>query len=148
MLDSVRYGGGESPKIIFLTDGYTTDLNNGFLWFKGNVPEFNKALREYHDLGINISTVGLRKVDSGLMTKISGMTGGIFVNVQDVSDISTTIKVATVSYSNRDLFSIRYIQHMDGIYGLLRVLFLSIIGSLLLLAYMEDTSIPLIVSAA
>ena len=47
------------PKLFFLTDGFATDLDNGFLWFKGNVPEFNTALEEYSKLGISISTVGL-----------------------------------------------------------------------------------------
>lgn len=55
--------GGEHPKVVLLTDGAATDLDNGFLWFKGNVPEFNHALEEYSNFGINISTVGLGSVD-------------------------------------------------------------------------------------
>lgn len=143
------WDGGENPKIIFLTDGYATDLDNGFLWFKGNVREFNEALDEYSSLGINISTVGLGFVDRQLMTKIAETTGGIFVNVQNAADLAEAMKTAAASYSERDLLSIRYMRQMDAIYGLLRILFLTIIGavigSLVLLAYMEDSSIPLLI---
>ena len=40
------WDGGANPKIIFLTDGAATDLSKGFLWFKGNMPEFTSALEE------------------------------------------------------------------------------------------------------
>lgn len=43
-----KWNGGTHPKLIFLTDGFATDLDNGFLWFKGNIPEFNAALEEYN----------------------------------------------------------------------------------------------------
>ena len=66
-----KWSGGKNPKIIFLTDGFATDLDNGFLWFKGNVPEFNTALEEYSKLGISISTVGLGSVDKDVILSFS-----------------------------------------------------------------------------
>lgn len=146
------WDGGANPKIIFLTDGVATDLSNGFLWFKGNMPEFNAALEEYHDLGINISTVGLGSVDREIMTKIAGTTRGVFVNIQDASELASAMKTAAVSYSERDLLSIRYMKRLDILYGMLRILFLSIIGtvigSLIIFAYVEESSIPLIVASS
>lgn len=143
------WDGGTNPKVIFLTDGAATDLSNGFLWFKGNMPEFNAALEEYNDLGINISTVGLGFVDREIMTKMAETTGGVFVNIQHASDLTSAMKTAATSYSDRDLLSIRYMKHMDGLYAMLRILFLTMIGaaigSLMLLAYMEDGSIQMIV---
>lgn len=143
------WDGGSNPKVIFLTDGVATDLSNGFLWFKGNMPEFNAALEEYKDLSINISTVGLGVVDREIMTKIAETTGGVFVSVQNSSDLVSAMKTAATSYSDRDLLSIRYMKHMDNLYAVLRILFLTIIGaaigSLMLLAYMEDGSIPIII---
>lgn len=143
------WDGGTNPKVVFLTDGVATDLSNGFLWFKGNIPEFNAALEEYYNLGINISTVGLGSVDRELMTKMAETTGGVFVNIQNASDLASAMKTAATSYSDRDLLSIRYIKHWDTLYGFLRILFLtiigSVIGSLVLLAYMEDSSIPIII---
>lgn len=141
--------GGSNPKIIFLTDGAATDLSNGFLWFKGNMPEFNAALEEYNDLGINISTVGLGHVDREIMTKMAETTGGVFVHIQNASDLAAAMKTAATSYSDRDILSIRYMKNLDMLYGILRIFFLSligtVIGSLLLFAYMEDSSIPIII---
>lgn len=143
------WDGGANPKIIFLTDGAATDLSKDFLWFKGNMPEFTSALEEYSELGINISTVGLGSVDREVMRKMAETTGGVFVSIQNASDLGAAMKTAATSYSDRNLLSIRYMKHLDKIYGVVRILFLSIIGmvigSLVLLAYMEDTSIPIII---
>lgn len=143
------WDGGSNPKVVFLTDGSATDLINGFLLFRGNMPEFNSALEEYYDLGINISTVGLGSVDREIMTKMAETTGGVFVNIQNASDLASAMKTAASSYSDRNLLSIRYMKRWDTLYGFLRILFLTIIGtvigSLMLLAYMEDSSIPIII---
>lgn len=147
-----KWSGGDNPKIIFLTDGVATDLDNGFLWFKGNIPEFNAALEEYSDLGINISTVGLGSVDKNLMRKMAETTGGVFIRVDQASDLASAMKVAAASYSERNLLSARYMKHMDRLFGFLRVLFLSIIGALIggmmMFAYMEDSSAPAIISTS
>lgn len=80
-----KWNGGTHPKLIFLTDGFATDLDNGFLWFKGNIPEFNAALEEYNHLNINISTVALGSVDKDLMKKMAEITGGVFIPVNQAS---------------------------------------------------------------
>lgn len=143
------WDGGSNPKVVFLTDGSATDLSNVFLWFRGNMPEFNAALEEYYNLGINISTVGLGSVDREIMTKMAETSGGVFVNIQNASDLASAMKTAASSYSDRNLLSIRYMKRWDTLYGFLRILFLTIIGtvigSLMLLAYMEDSSIPIII---
>lgn len=143
------WDGGSNPKVVFLTDGSATDLSNVFLWFRGNMPEFNAALEEYYNLGINISTVGLGSVDREIMPKMAETTGGVFVNIQNASDLASAMKTAASSYSDRNLLSIRYMKRWDTLYGFLRILFLTIIGtvigSLMLLAYMEDSSIPIII---
>lgn len=147
-----KWKGGNNPKIIFLTDGFATDLDNRFLWFKGNIPEFNVALEEYSDMGINISTVGLGTVDKNLMRKMAETTGGVFICVDQASDLAPAMKAAATSYSERNLLSIRYMKHGDRLFGFLRVLFLGIIGTLIggsmLFAYMEDSSIPIIIATS
>lgn len=144
-----KWNGGDNPKIIFLTDGFATDLDNGFLWFKGNVPEFNAALEEYSKLGINISTVGLGSVDKELMRKMAETTGGVFISVDQATDLAAAMKTAATSYSERNLLSVRYMKHMNKLFGFLRIFFLSLIGlligGLLAFAYMEDSSMPFIV---
>lgn len=144
-----KWDGGDNPKIIFLTDGYATDLDNGFLWLKGNVPEFNAALDEYSNLGINISTVGLGSVDKELMRKMAETTGGIFIRVDQANDLSMAMKTAATSYSERNLLSARYMKSMNKLFGFLRILFLSLIGTLIgalfALAYMDIASMPIII---
>lgn len=141
-------GGGANPKVIFLTDGAATDLDNGFLWFKGNVPEFNAALKDYRDLGINISTVGLGVVDVELMRAMAETTGGVFIRIENVSELKDAMQDAASSYTDRDLLSARYMKQRNGLYGLLRVLFLTLVGTLIgglqALAYMDEESTPLI----
>lgn len=143
-----KWSGGKNPKIIFLTDGFATDLDNGFLWFKGNVPEFNTALEEYSKLGISISTVGLGSVDKQLMRKMAETTGGTFISINQAEDLADAMNTAATSYSERNLLSIRYMKHLNMLFGCLRVLFLSLIGltigGLLAFAYMDNASIPLI----
>ena len=143
-----KWSGGKNPKIIFLTDGFATDLDNGFLWFKGNVPEFNTALEEYSKLGISISTVGLGSVDKQLMRKMAETTGGTFISINQAEDLADAMNTAATSYSERNLLSIRYMKHLNKLFGCLRVLFLSLIGltigGLLAFAYMDNASIPLI----
>ena len=143
-----KWSGGKNPKIIFLTDGFATDLDNGFLWFKGNVPEFNTALEEYSKLGISISTVGLGSVDKQLMRKMAETTGGTFISINQAEDLADAMNTAATSYSERILLSIRYMKHLNKLFGCLRVRFLSLIGltigGLLAFAYMDNASIPLI----
>lgn len=121
-----KWSGGKNPKIIFLTDGFATDLDNGFLWFKGNVPEFNTALEEYSKLGISISTVGLGSVDKQLMRKMAETTGGTFISINQAEDLADAMNTAATSYSERNLLSIRYMKHLNMLFGCLRVLFLII----------------------
>ena len=94
-----KWSGGKNPKIIFLTDGFATDLDNGFLWFKGNVPEFNTALEEYCKLGISISTVGLGSVDKQLMRKMAETTGGTFISINQADRKSTRLNSSHRSQS-------------------------------------------------
>lgn len=144
--------GGENPKVIFLTDGAATDLNKGFFLFKGDMPAFQSTLQEYDDLGISISTVGLGKVDRDIMMQMAETTNGVFVNITHAEDLASAMKVAATSYSERDLLSIRYMKNLNFLYGILRILFLTIIGgvigSSIVFAYMEDSSIPLIIGSS
>lgn len=148
ILDDCKNGvwkGGKCPKVIFLTDGWATDMNSFFLWRK---KDLYTSLHEYQKLGITISTVGLGDVDRTLMQNMANITGGIFVHCDDASQLSIAMKSAAVSFAERDLLSPRHISRFNALYGLLRILFLTLIGtllgSLMTLAYTEDTSIRLI----
>lgn len=117
------WNGGENPKVILLTDGAATDI--------GLLSSINSTLRRYAAAHISVSTVGLGNVDVSLMTKIAQMTGGVFIDVEDAGQLSEAMRSAASAYTSRDLLTARYQPNMDFLYGLMRVLFLSILGMLI-----------------
>ena len=116
--------GGASPKVILLTDGYATDIVLGL--------ELNDTLKRYLKRGISISCVGLGEVDTDLMEKIASSTNGVFIDISDAAQLTEAMRSAATGYNEveRDLVS----ERLGGngiIYGLLRVLFLVLLGALL-----------------
>ena len=115
------WDGGDSPKVIMLTDGYATDVNL-FSPIRG-------VLRDFASEHISISTVGLGVVDADLMKQIAEKTGGVFIDVAKASALSGAIDAAAKEFAGRDLLSSRYVPSLDFLYGFLRVLFLLILGT-------------------
>lgn len=123
ILEDCRNGvwdGGEAPKVILLSDGEATDFSN--------VNEIIPLLSEYVEEGITISTVGLIHVDENAMREIANATGGVYISVENAAGLAEAMKNAGTSHSIRDLVSIRYRRRMDGLFGLMRIIFLTIIG--------------------
>ncbi len=114
------WNGGTNPKLILLTDGYATDI--------GFFSPINKVLRRYVSAHISVSTVGLGDVDSSLLARIAKTTGGVFVDVEYVSELSEAMRSAATEYTARDLLSTRYQPSLNLLFGLLRVVFLTILG--------------------
>lgn len=115
------WDGGETPKVILLTDGYATDIS----WFTN----ISKILKQYAAKHVSVSTVGLGHVDTNLMNKIAKSTGGVFIDVSDAAALSEAMNTAAREYADRDLLSTRYISSLNVLYGFLRILFLSLLGS-------------------
>lgn len=142
--DNGAWDGGENPKVVLLTDGYATDI--------GFFSSVSKTLRRYVSAHITVSTVGLGDVDTSLMNQIANTTGGVFVDVSDAADLSEAMSSAARESTSRDLLSERYMVSWSALYGVLRVLFLSVLGSLIgigiTIAYgLQDTSTVTILSA-
>lgn len=138
------WDGGETPKVILLTDGYATDIG----WFTN----ISKILKQYAAKHVSVSTVGLGHVDTNLMNKIAKSTGGVFIDVSDAVVLSEAMNTAAREYADRDLLSTRYISSLNILYGFLRVLFLSLLGSglgfLVAVAYgFQDSTSLIIVSS-
>ena len=109
------WDGGNNPKVLLLSDGESYGL-------------MRRLLNDYAREGISISTVGFGSVNSRLMQRIANRTGGIYIYVDDISSLSDAIKTASSSYAKRDLVSARAGRNLGFVYGLLRVLFLTILG--------------------
>ena len=120
--------GGDHPKVILLTDGYATDINR--------VSEINGTLRDYVSSNISISTIGLGYVDERLMENIATGTGGVFIDVNDASMLSEAMSQAASSHATDDLLTTRFFGRLDFLFGLLRILFLAILGGGI--AYMKS----------
>ncbi len=115
------WDGGESPKVILLTDGYAGDV--------GLFSSINGTLKQYSRNRISISTVGLGSVDKSLMQKIATKTGGVFVDISDAAMLGEAMESAANLYSVDDLLTTRYPGRLDFLFGFLRILFIAILGS-------------------
>lgn len=116
-----KWDGGEFPKVILLSDGSPTD----FILFHS----IRNLLKEYCEEGISISTVGFSQVNESIMKRIADATGGVFVQVDKISELAEAMKNAATQSAIRDLFSYRYTVKHDFLYAVLRVLFLFILGN-------------------
>lgn len=117
-----RWDGGSVPKVILLTDGLPTD----FEFYS----ELEPTLRQYARQGITISTVGLGSADVALMEHIADSTGGVFVDVSDASMLAQAMTSAAGRYSSDDLVTTRHNSGGLGLlFGLLRVLFVTVLGT-------------------
>lgn len=136
------WDGGDTPKVILLSDGIPTDF--------GRFSDISDILREYVRSGISISTVGLDGADISLMRQIANRTGGVFVDIRDASMLAEAMTAAASRYSADDLVTTRYNNgSLGGLWGILRVLFLTVLGVGIGLAaaaaYGQMDSLPLIV---
>lgn len=114
------WDGGETPKVILLTDGYATDLG----WFSS----INGILKQYARNRISVSTVGLGDVDVELMERIAAATGGVFIDISDAASLADAMDNAATQYAVDDLLTTRYPGRMDVLFGILRILFISLLG--------------------
>ena len=127
-------------RVIFLTDGYAIDMG----WFSA----INRTLKAYAKNNISISTIGLGNVDRSLMQKIAKKTGGVFIDIADVAKLGEAMESGAEQYYVDDLLTTRYSVRLQFLYGLLRVLFLTILGVCMglasVVAYGQMESAPII----
>ena len=115
---------GSAPKFLLLSDGYATDIS-----FFSSI---NKTLKNYAKTDIEISTVGLGEADDQLMQQIADDTGGVYISVENVSQLEQSMsqaisKSGTNKYT-RTLYTLRNVPSMNIIYAIMRILFTSILG--------------------
>ena len=144
----------QNPKVIFLTDGYATDLTSGVFQLFGSfgLGEFQQTLRQFAKAGVEISTVGLGDVDERLLRHMAETTGGTFIRVGDAAGLSDSMREAAVSSSGRTLLTRRYVPRGDWVYALMRIAFLFLIGAAagasMLIPYGSDESTPAIIAGS
>ena len=108
--------GGDNPKVLLLSDGESP----GF---------YGSVLSQYAKRGIAVSTVGFGAANDALMENIASRTGGVYIPVSDIAALSEAIRTAVNNRSGRDLISARPAVKLNALYAVLRVLFLTILGT-------------------
>ena len=113
-------------KVILMTDGAATDLEAG---------EYSalSVLNEYRAENIKVSTVGLGQfVDRATLQYIADTTGGEFVPIEDSTQIVGAMQQAAgMGNLSYNLLTPRPLNHNTVLLGILRVLFLTILGLLI-----------------
>lgn len=110
---------GDRPRLIVLSDGNSSA--NGL----------NRTVRKCMKRHITVSTVGL-STDSPLLKELAEKTGGVYRYADNVEDLISAMDSASAAVGEigRDLLSLRTVFRLDALYGILRVLFLLIMGVL------------------
>ena len=118
--DGVWEGGG-APKVILLTDGGATDIDSP--------SQIKPVLDRFVKAGISVSTVGLGMAEESLLQEIAGRTGGVYIDIAGASELPNAMASAATRRVDRDLLSARAGTRMTVLYGILRVVFLTILGT-------------------
>ncbi len=125
--DGTLTGLGDNPKFLLLSDGYATDI--------GVFSNISSILKSYVKNNIVISTVGLGETDEDLMQQIALSTGGVYIDIDDASDLETAMATAITDTSDelyqRHFFKYRHVLHLDTLYAFMRILFTFVIGLLI-----------------
>lgn len=114
--------GGSAIRVILLSDGSSFDI------VSDSDTDF---LQEYRSNGICISTVGLGYDDPSTMKRIAKKTGGSYIHIDNAQELSQGFNYAATTSADRDLFSERNIVSNELLYGVLRVLFLTLLGAII-----------------
>lgn len=125
-IDSKQFQLGRNTKIVLLTDGYATD--NGMFFHNA----INRPLKYFAKKNISINTVGLGNVDEALMNRMADKTGGVFIMADDISQLSDAMKTASTTYKERNLLGFRPALDLGWLYGLMRIVFITLLGTSLL----------------
>lgn len=120
---------GDNPRVILLTDGEDYYLTNTTKQEK--IAQASKWAQKYIQHGIIVATVGLgdHSVDAVPMITLAEQTGGVYVGVADAQNLAQGFSSAVQADASRDLFSSRNLPKQDWLYALLRVLFLTLLGT-------------------
>ncbi|MCD7868093.1 MAG: VWA domain-containing protein, partial [Clostridiales bacterium] len=127
----------EGTQVILLTDGYATDSD--LLGLK-----INRILKQFNNRKVSVSTVGLGAVDENFLNNISDKTGGLSVTTDNVDELGNAmVSVVRKTDATRTLLSARSQVNMNWLYGILRVLFVAILGMIFIgikIAMTDDTT--------
>lgn len=122
-MESGRLHMDEGCRIILLSDGYATDIS----FFQKH--DVMNTLKNFAQRRIRISTVGMKNADESLMRLIAEKTGGIYVQADDINSLEEAMSQAAEKNNlNRNLLGYRPGVFMDFWLGLMRAVFIAVLG--------------------
>lgn len=107
---------GLSPKILLVSDGGSSSFG---------LRSMTKSCRKQM---VSVSSIGMIGSSEGLLKRIAEATGGVYVSCTDVTALGTDLTKAVASDTDRNLLSERIVYNHNGLYAVLRILFLSLMG--------------------
>ncbi len=116
MMDDLQSGQWKIPsntQVIVITDAETSEPSN-----------YTQILQRYTDAGLSVSTIYLKRDNSSLLQKISAITGGTYVQINDASELGGAVAMA--ASGTRSLLENR--DSGSELYAVLRILFLTLLG--------------------
>lgn len=117
-LESGALEAGENPRIILLSDGESINRR------------INKVLKRAFSNNVSISTIGLGCADEAYLRQIAEYTRGVYIPVGDIDDLESAMQTAAVERSSvdRTLVGLRQPVKIGWLYGILRCVFLTLLG--------------------
>lgn len=109
---------GQSPKILLVSDGGSSLLG------------LRSTAKKCMSRMVSISSIGMQGSSEATLKRIAAATGGVYVSCNDVTMLGDDLTKAIASDESRNLLSKRIIFKNDGLYAVLRILFLSLMGVL------------------
>lgn len=109
---------GQRPKILLVSDGASSLLG------------LRSTAKKCKSRMVSISSIGMQGSSESPLKRIAASTGGVYVSCNDVTMLGDDLTQAIASDESRNLLSKRIIFKNDGIYAILRILFLSLMGVL------------------
>lgn len=109
-------GAGSAPRVLLLSDGNSGDYG------------LKDLCEQAAAQGVSVSTVGMGSSNDRMLKRIAALTGGVFVRCDDASTLGETMETAITSSAERNLLSERFVFKNDTLYGILRVVFLMLMG--------------------
>lgn len=107
---------GQYPKIILVSDGASSSIG------------LRSMAKKCWGQNVSISSIGMEGCSESLLKRIAETTGGVYVPCTDITMLGENLTKAVASDTSRNLLSERIVFKNDGLYAVLRILFLSLAG--------------------
>ena len=117
VLSELKNYDGEIPRILLLSDGSSSSVGK------------NLIIDECRENSVSISSISFgNRFTNHLLSDLAKKTGGVYINAADSDELYQQMETAILTSAERNLLSERYTPHLNALYAVLRIVFLTLIG--------------------